>query len=222
VVWAVAKSLVFRYYRWSAVPEVLFAGRRGALAKANLLGSAISAGVLVWVWLAGFPRSIPVIDFLLCAVAGSAATAGRVIGEAASAGRRTAQDGVDLRSRRGGRHVAEGNAGKPRVGIQLRVRGRRSRDAGSTCVGTGSWGRERNCEKCGETGAQEILIALPSAAARGWRGVLIGATRRGYGFGRFPPWRKLSRARPATEIRDVDVQDLLCAHPCAWNNRDPA
>ena len=66
-VWVPVKVLVFRslgldrgWWRYSSVRDVV------RVAAANLAGSALACLVLLWIVPKGFPRSIYILDFLLC------------------------------------------------------------------------------------------------------------------------------------------------------------
>ncbi len=69
LVWVVAKTLVFRFYgldrgwwRFVSLPDVI------RLGMANVAGSSAAAVLIVWWAPAGFPRSVFLIDLLLCSV----------------------------------------------------------------------------------------------------------------------------------------------------------
>ena len=66
-IWVVVKSLTFGAFqldrgawRFASVPDIQ------RIAAANLIGSAISAAVILWFTPAGFPRSVLVLDLVLC------------------------------------------------------------------------------------------------------------------------------------------------------------
>jgi len=218
-VWAVVKSLVFRYLRVECRSLRFFSLVDAVrLAKANLLGSAISAVVLFAFGAPGFPRSILVIDFLLCAVAGSAAYGlVRVIAEAASAG---AADGgktvLIYGAGEAGVMLHRETLANPDLGYQVagfvdddpRMRGLYVR--GVRVFGPGAELRDI----VAETGAELILIALPSAGGEKLARVLGWCNQAGVRFRTIPALAEIVEGQArATEIRDVDVQDLLCRTP---------
>ena len=69
VVWVVVKLVVFRLHRlhrraWRcfSVDDVV------RLVRANAVGSLVSVIFLVWLVPPGFPRSIPILDLILCSL----------------------------------------------------------------------------------------------------------------------------------------------------------
>ncbi|MBI4874094.1 MAG: polysaccharide biosynthesis protein [Acidobacteria bacterium] len=222
-VWMAVKSAVYSSFglhrAWWRFFSLADATR---LAAANGFASVVSTLLLAALAPAGFPRSIPVIDFLLCLIAsGAVFGAARVMSESAAGG---AQDGARriliygageagvmlLRETRMNSAVGYSVQGfiDDDPGIRdLTVRGVRVLGSGSEL----KWIVRRD-------GIDEVVIAMPSATSGQLVRVLDACSSAGVPFRTLPTLAEVVEGRAqATEVRGVDVKDLLSRQPVRLN-----
>ena len=215
-VWIVTKSIVFRlraldrgWWRFVSVDDVIRIG------LGNVAGSAISLGVLGWFGPRGFPRSIYILDLVICFLI----TAGvrmmiRVIGEARQqrlcgpvlhraliygAG----QAGVtllrEIRSNRSLRYKACGFIDDDRQKHGLLIQG-------TKVLGCG----ENLHQIVRKHHVDTVLIALPSASGSDVARILRTCFDAGVSFRTIPSLGEVIESNGlAGQIRDVAVEDLL-------------
>ena len=215
-VWLLVKSAVFRvqkldrgWWRHASVPDMIRIG------VANLVGSILSAAVLLLVAPSGFPRSIYVMDFLLAANAtGGVRLLARIIRDSATKGK---ADGARKR-------VLVYGAGTAGVMLLREVRSN-PRLAYDVCgfidddprklgmrvqlipvVGAGS-----DLAAVAERHSiEEVLVAIPSASGKEMAAILQRCQDAGLACKTIPGLAQLIEGRHlAPQIRDVDVEDLL-------------
>jgi FlaA1/EpsC-like NDP-sugar epimerase len=215
-VWILVKSLVFRllgldrgWWRYVSLPDLV------RLAFANLAASAFSTGILLAVADKGFPRSIYILDFLLCANATIAVRAvARLVRDFAqsvksgSLGKRVVIYGAGqagdmlLREIRSNNRLAydvrgfiDDNPQKRGMKVQLvPVLG-----AGSDLAAIAS-----------RHSIDEVLIAIPSANGPQMTAILRACHDAGLTCKTIPGLGELiEESHLAPQIRDVDVADLL-------------
>ena len=219
-VWVVVKTVVFRllqldrgWWRYVSMPDLV------RVAFANFAASAVSAGILLAVAPKGFPRSIYILDFLLCA---NATIGIRVLARIIR--------GYVLRSKDDahGKRVVIYGAGQagdmllreirsnPRLAYDVRgfIDDNRSKVGMHvqlvTVLGTGS-------DLPAITGRQsidEVLIAIPSANGVQMTGILEFCHKAGLRCKTIPSLGELMEDdHLAGQIRDVAVEDLLGRTP---------
>jgi len=182
------------------------------LARTHAVASLIATAVILTFGAQSFPRSIPILDFVLCSLASAGMfLAGRTLLEK----NRGARPGE-------GRQVLIYGAG--RAGVMLlnelrmnrgyNVRGFIDDDAaiaGLHVQGVKVFGRGADLESAASrTGAIEILIAIPSATAEEMLEILKHCQKAGIRFRTVAALCEVVEGKGlASQIREVDVQDLL-------------
>ena len=213
--WLAVKLLVFYVYDLDRSSYKFFsAGDALRLARANVIGSVASACFLYLAVGASFPRSVLILDLLLCSLITAAGfLAGRVTLRAVV--KSGAQDreiliygavqaGVSL--------LAELRTNRK---LGYKVRGFVDDNAalagmlvqGVKVLGSGADLRAM----CARTGVKEILIAAPSADGRQMLEILERCQKAGVRFRTVATLGEIMEGKGiASQIREVDVQDLLC------------
>jgi FlaA1/EpsC-like NDP-sugar epimerase len=219
-VWIVAKAFLFRlhgldrgWWRYVAMADV---ARIGVV---NLLGSAASSVIIYSIAPPGFPRSVYLLDLLICSViTAGARMAVRMIAEAGSKRRETGEE----------RRVLIYGAGE--AGAMLLREIRSSRNHGYSAVGfVDDDPRKRGVRIQGTAvmGAgpelpmlatkhriDEILIAIPSAGGSVMTRILELCQSTGVKFRTVPCLADMIQGNGlAAQIRDVAVEDLLGRNP---------
>ena len=194
------------------------------LALANVTGSA-ACMVLILAFAPGFPRSIPIIDFLLCSIGTACVSlAGRAIRET-----------VVAAQRKKGRHVILYGAGAAGVTLLRELRANpglgynvfgfvddnpalaRMYVQGAPVLGRGS----DLAALATRTGVREVLIASPSASGEQMVRILNCCQEAGVRFRTVCPLGEMIEGKGlASQIRQVDVQDLLCRTPARLDHRE--
>jgi FlaA1/EpsC-like NDP-sugar epimerase len=216
----IVKSAVFRWYRldhgwWRfvSVYDVL------KLTRANMLASALSAVPIMMAMGPGYPRSVILLDFVLCLLATTGVrVGGRLIADSpagilgAGEGKRTVIYGAGvagvmlLRELRASRSLGYSLQGfvddnPNKQGIQI---------LGTPVLGAGASLKEvvRNGR------IHQVLIAIPSASRLEMTQILSHCHAAGVRFKTVPSLSEMiSGRRLSSQIRDVRVEDLLGRHP---------
>ncbi|MBI3697017.1 MAG: sugar transferase, partial [Acidobacteria bacterium] len=220
LIWAPVKVMVFRLLRldhgWWRFVSLADIGRIGA---GNLIGSAIGAGLILWLVPPGVPRSIYFLDFLICFLATSGvrmavrlAAEGVFQGRASGPGRRILIYGAGtagamlLREIRSDPKLAytvcgflDDNSQKKRLRLQ-----------GAPVLGSGAdLGRLAQEHKI-----DEVLIAIPSASGREMIRILEHSHAARVPCKTVPPLADfIEQNSLAKQIREVAVEDLLGRSP---------
>jgi len=217
--WALVKSLVFHFaqldrgwWRYASLPDLI------RLVVANLVGSAVACTGLLFFAPNGFPRSLYILDFLLCLLlTGGARMAARIVSEFS----RT-QNGA---ARKRTLIYGAGDAGitllrevyqNPALAYEIvgfiddSPAKARTRILNATVLGNGaklpSIVRARNI--------QTVLIALPSATGAEMTNILKHCHEAGVSYKTVPGLAQVIESSGlASQIRDVDVEDLLGRNP---------
>jgi FlaA1/EpsC-like NDP-sugar epimerase len=219
-VWLPVKLAAFQWYRlhrraWRffSVDDVL------QVCRANVAGAAFSLPLLILFAPAGFPRSIPVIDLLLCSLfVGTRYVMARLAHESRQS---READGTD-------RDVLIYGAGRAGVALLSEMRAnpalaynvlgfiddnpelRHIFVQGIKVLGRGT----ELHELVEKTGASEVLIALPSATAEQMYEILQHCQKAGVRFRTVATLGEIVDSKAIlTQMRDVDVQDLLSRDP---------
>jgi len=219
VVWVVVKLSIFRIHRlhrraWQffSVDDVV------RLARANIWATVLSTGVLYWLSPAGFPRSIPILDLIVCSLFfGVRFLSGRLMFEAT---RRDPQ--------RAGRGIVIYGAGRAGVALLTELRmnpalGYRVQGfiddnprlanvfvQGARVLGPGA----NLAAVVADIGVTEVLIAAPSATAEEMLRILRYCHESRVRFRTVAAISEAVEGKAMTaQIREVDVQDLLSRQP---------
>lgn len=223
--WIAVKLVVFHLYGLDRNAYRFFSAYDTLrLARANLMGSAVSA-VLIYV-IAGprFPRSIPIIDLLLC----SLITGGRFLVQRLRLQANTGSGGDP------GREVLIYGAGQ--AGVNLLTELRANRKLGYTVRGfidddpalAGIHMQGLQVLGSGaalpaisaRTGVKEVLIATPSANGEEMFRILQHCRDAKIRYRTVATLGEIIEGKAmAAQIRDVDVQDLLCRTPVRLDHR---
>ncbi len=214
-VWALVKVLVFHlfrldrgWWRYASVPDFL------RLALANVTGSAVACAVLLVAAPAGFPRSLYVLDFLLCSImTAGVRLAVRVVSELShhpngDGRKRTLIYGAGdagvalLREIRQNPTLAYAIVGfvddsPAKTGIRIQ---------GSPIFGTG----KSLADVVLAQNIELVLIALPSATGSEMTAVLQRCQQAGVSYKTIPGLAEVIESNGlASQIREVAVEDLL-------------
>ena len=218
-IWVLVKALVFRLYRldrgwWIHVslPDVIRIG------KGNLLASAASALVILAVAPSGFPRSIYLLDLLVCLhVTLALRLPIRMIGEAVAQSRRGETKRVLI--------YGAGKAGvmllrEIRMNPQLKYEvlgfiDDNPRKQGMMVQGVPVLsGGSGLVESVARRRIEEVLIAMPSASGSKLSRILELCHTAGVRYKTIPGLGEIIQgAGLATGIREVAVEDLLSRTP---------
>ena len=205
-------QLARRSWRFFSIDDML------QVCKANMIGSLLSLPLVLWLAPTGFPQSIPIMDLMLCSLfIGSRYLIARLLIEARQP--RVSTPGVNVliygAGRAGVALVSETRA-NPSLGYN--VLGFIDDDPKLTdffVYGTSVLGRGAQLKTiANRTGAREVLIALPSATAEEMVQVLHYCQQARVRFRTVATLGEIVESKEmATQIRDVDVQDLLSREP---------
>jgi FlaA1/EpsC-like NDP-sugar epimerase len=225
-IWVVVKFALFhlnglhrRWWRFFSVGDAV------RLGIANLGGSLGALAPILALTPKGFPRSLPIIDFFLCTVGtGWVFLARRAIGEAIA--------GANTRSGRNVIIYGAGSAGvtllrelRANPGLGYNVRGFVDDNPAMTgmfvqdtrVLGQGSL----LPDAIAKTRAEDVLIAIPSATGPQMVGILNFCQQAGVRFRTLSPLGEMIEGKGlAAQIRDVDVQDLLCRTPARLDHSE--
>lgn len=188
--------------------------------SANLVGSAAFAGVMWWVAGPSFPRSVYLIDFLVCFLACAAVRVSVRLYHEISAGQAT---------ERGAKGILIYGAGAAGAALVREIRGnpalgyrvlgfldddRNKRHLQFAGIPTLGSGREASAivdrYRRRRPSIEEIIIAMPSATAREMRDALANCRAAGVTCKTVPSMSELLTGTVlSSQIRNVSVQDLL-------------
>ncbi|MBY0508257.1 MAG: polysaccharide biosynthesis protein [Bryobacteraceae bacterium] len=219
VVWLCTKLAVFAWYRlhrraWRffSIDDVV------SLARANAVGSALSVVAIYCLAPTGFPRSIPILDFVLCSLfLAIRFLSGRIIFEAMNRERRLPGKGIVI-------------YGAGRAGVALSGELRMNPALGYEVVGfidddpklanvfiqgTPVLGAGVNLAAVVmDLGVTEVLIAMPSAKPERMLKILQYCQQARVPFRTVAAISEAVEGKAmAAQIREVDVQDLLSRDP---------
>jgi FlaA1/EpsC-like NDP-sugar epimerase len=185
-----------------------------ALVKAVTLGSLLFTATMVLFYGHGFPRSILILDWVLCIVfLAGIRLAARVLRELHhTEGLRKPRRALIIGAGDAGelliREIARNNAVNYQVaGLVDDDRAKQGRRIhGIEVLGT----VDQLPHLCRSKGVQELLIAMPSIGEKGRRRILEWCRRSGVAFKTVPPLHELllGRAR-VSQLEDVRPEDLL-------------
>jgi len=213
-----AYRLDFGWWRFVSVQDVL------NLTTANLMGSTLSAMVIMAIIGPSYPRSIILLDFVLCLLA---TTGVRICV------RLIADSTVKNADSAEGKQIVIYGAGA--AGVLLLRELRSNPSLGYTVLGfvddninkqdiqilgtpVLGFGHSLN-EIVGDYGINEILIAIPSATGPEMTEILGHCHAAGVRFKTVPSLSEMIRGRRlASQIRDVRVEDLLGRRPVHLEN----
>jgi len=225
-IWVVVKFAVFHlngvHRRWWRFFSVNDAVRLGI---ANVTGSLVAAAPIILLTPPGFPRSIPIVDFFLCSV-GTAWVflARRAIREAIAGG-----------NRREGRNIIIYGAGSAGVTLLREMRANPALGCvvcgfvddnpamkGMYVHGVRVMGRGSDLAAVvAKTGAEEVLIATPSASGDQMLRILNCCQEAGVHFRTVCTMGEMIEGKAlASQIREVDVHDLLCRTPARLDHHE--
>jgi FlaA1/EpsC-like NDP-sugar epimerase len=218
-IWILVKLTAFQWHqldrrswRFFSIDDML------QVCKANLIGSLLSLPLVLWLAPSGFPRSIPIVDLMLCSLfIGTRYLIARLVLEA-----------CQPKVTSPGANVLIYGAG--RAGVALLVETRANSSLGYNVFGfidddpkltdfmvygTSVLGRGAELQSiASRTGVREVLIALPSATAEEMVAILQYCQQARVRFRTVAALGEMMESKAiATQIRDVDVQDLLSRDP---------
>jgi FlaA1/EpsC-like NDP-sugar epimerase len=217
--WLAVKLAVFHRYSLDRSSYKFFSIEDAQrLMRANVVGSVVSAVLISLIAGPSFPRSVLILDLLLCTlITGCGFLAGRVNlhSEADS------EDGPC-------REILIYGAGQAGVNLLAELRANRKLgykvrgfiDDDPTLAGIFIQGFKvlgNGCDLkaiCARTGVKEVLIAAPSASAEQMLQILEYCRRAQVRYRTVATLGEIIEGKAmAAQIREVDVQDLLCRTP---------
>ncbi len=218
-IWILVKLTAFQWHqldrrawRFFSIDDML------QVCSANLIGSLLSLPLVLWLAPTGFPRSIPIMDLMLCSLfIGTRYLIARLVIQARQP--RAATPGTDVLI-----------YGAGRAGVALLAETRANSSLGYNVLGfidddpkltdfivysTSVLGRGAELKSiASRTGVREVLIALPSATAEEMVEILQYCQQARVRFRTVAALGEMVENKAiATQIRDVDVQDLLSRDP---------
>ena len=215
----IVKSAVFRWYRldhgwWRfiSVYDVL------KLTRANMVASALSAVLIMIAMAPGYPRSVILLDFILCLLATTGVrVGGRLIADSAEVpgaaeGKRTVIYGAGV----AGVMLLRELRANPALGYSVQgFVDDNPNKQGAQILGTPVLGTGDSIEELVRNGRiSEVLIAIPSASRPEMNRILGHCHSAGARFKTVPSLSEMIRGRRlASQIRDVQVEDLLGRNP---------
>lgn len=223
-VWLVVKGFVFHYsgldrggWRYVSTPDVV------RLGIANLLGSFLSLFFILFLAPSGFPRSVYVLDLLVCtcAIAGARLTA-RLLCDSVGRPANRAKRIVIYGAGKAGATLLSEIRNNPRLGYDVRgfidddqqkvgqmIQGIPVLGAGSDLTAIAS-----------KHTLEEVLIAMRSAPGSRMTLVLRSCHDAGLRCRTIPTLTEILETRALTpQIRDVAVEDLLGRTPVRLNEQ---
>jgi FlaA1/EpsC-like NDP-sugar epimerase len=225
-IWVAVKMAVFhlngvhrRWWRFFSVNDAV------QLGISNIAGSLLAAAPILSFAPAGFPRSIPVIDFFLCSVG----TAWVFLA------RRAIREAIAGAGKREGRTIVIYGAGSTGVTLLREMRANKSLGCsvvafvdddpamkGMYVQGVPVMGRGSDLSAAvAKTGAEEVLIAAPSASGEQMVRILNHCQEAGIRFRTVSPMGEMIEGKAlASQIREVDVHDLLCRTPARLDHHE--
>lgn len=219
VFWLVVKLAVFHIYDLDRSSYRFFSAHDALrLARANVIASIMSALLLCAIFGPSFPRAVLILDLVLCSfMTGSGFLAGRVTLQA------------DARTEAGEtREILIYGAGQAGVSLLAEFRANRKLGykvrgfiddnpalAGILVQGTKVLGSGSKLKAISaRTGVKEILIAAPSADAGQMLRIVQHCQDAQLRYRTIATMSEIIEGKAiASQIREVDVQDLLCRTP---------
>jgi FlaA1/EpsC-like NDP-sugar epimerase len=219
-IWLIAKAIVFRLYSldrgWWRFVSIHDVFRLGA---GNFIGSLASAVVILTLAPRGFPRSLYILDFLICfLVTSSVRVFTRIVQESLHDGRLTAGEKAVLIYGAGAAGVTLLREIRSNAALHYRVLGfvddnpekRGIVIQGTKVLGSGT----ALAALVLKHKIEEVLIALPSATGQEMTTILSRCHQAGVRCRTIPALAEMIEGRTlANQIRDVAVEDLLGRTP---------
>ena len=219
VIWVIVKLAAFQWYRLNQRAWRFFSVNDALqVCRANVAGALLSLPLLFFFAPAGFPRSIPIIDLMLCSLLIGA----RYLAE------RVAMESQTQNASPAGRDILIYGAGRAGVALLSEIRVNPALNCnmlgfiddnpalthiyvqGAKVLGTGA----KLSQIVARTGATEVLIALPSASAEQMFSILQHCQRAHVRFRTVATLGEMVDSKAiSAQMRDVDVQDLLSRDP---------
>jgi FlaA1/EpsC-like NDP-sugar epimerase len=216
----VVKTIVFRlrrldrgWWNYVSVQDALH------ITVTNVLGSAVSTAAIIAIAPAGFPRSVFILDFLLCLLATlGIRIAVRMVYEAAAQARGMSGTKNALIYGAGAAGLALLRELRSNPSLGYRARGfvdDNPHKVGANIQGVPVLGQGEDITIIvHKYGIEEVLIALPSASASEIAEILDRCRHAGVRCKTIPSMVEMIEGRGlATQIRDVAVEDLLGRRP---------
>jgi FlaA1/EpsC-like NDP-sugar epimerase len=223
-VWIVVKLITLRMFHIDRRSWKFFSAEDAVqLARANVAASIFSTMLLFLISPMGFPRSIPILDLLLCMLlSASAFLAWRIILERRSDKRQPGS--VDVLIYGAGRAgVALFSELRANGSLGYCVRGFVDDDpalAGMYVNGVSVYSGSRLSSVVQRTGVMDVLIAIPSATGDQMFQILQRCQQAGTRFRTVVTLGEIIEDKGiASQIREVDVQDLLPRTPEPLDHR---
>jgi FlaA1/EpsC-like NDP-sugar epimerase len=217
--WIVAKAMVFRIARLDRGSwQLVSLNDLPRLAVANLLGSVVGAFAILWLAPRGFPRSIYIVDLLVCfLLTVGVRLAARIFLEASKA-----------RASAATKRMLIYGAGDAGVSVLVEIRHNASlpykvigfidddpKKAGLDIYGANILGNGQELAAVvGKHRVDTILIAIPSASSQQMTQILRRCQEVGVPYKTVPGLGEIIKGNGLTkQIRDVAVEDLLGRSP---------
>jgi FlaA1/EpsC-like NDP-sugar epimerase len=219
-IWLIAKAIVFRlcgldrgWWRFVSIHDIF---RLGA---GNVIGSLASAGLILTLVPPGFPRSIYLLDLLICLLATTGVRVlTRIVQDSLLNGRETAGDKAVLIYGAGAAGVTLLREIRSNAALHYKVLGflddnpqkRGIVIQGVKVLGSGN----ALATLLLKHKVEEVLIALPSATGQEMTTILTRCHQAGVRCRTIPALAEMIEGRAlANQIRDVAVEDLLGRTP---------
>ena len=219
-IWLMAKTIVFRlcgldrgWWRFVSIHDVF---RIGA---GNFIGSLVSAGLILMLAPPGFPRSIHLLDLLICLLATTSVRVfTRIVQDSLYHGRATAGEKAVLIYGAGAAGVTLLREIRSNAALHYKVLGfvddnpqkRGIVIQGVKVLGSGN----ALAALILKHEIEEVLIALPSATGQEMTAILTRCHQAGVRCRTIPALAEIIEGRTlANQIRDVAVEDLLGRNP---------
>jgi FlaA1/EpsC-like NDP-sugar epimerase len=223
-VWVAVEALTYRAFRlagggWRfiSVHDVV------RMFWANLAACVASTGILLAVFGRNFPRSLYILDFLLCFLFSvSARAAVRIILEVSQPRRSSKKDRIFIYGA-GAAGVMVARECRSDPSMEYQICGFIDDDPlkiglviqGLNVLGPGT----ALCELAAKFQVHDVLIAIPSARGSQMQKILSYCADAQLHFHTIPPLSEIIRKRNlSTQIRDVTVEDLLNRTPVRLDN----
>jgi FlaA1/EpsC-like NDP-sugar epimerase len=225
-VWVVVKIIVFRIAKldrgWWRLVSLDDLPR---LAMGNLLGSSVGTLAILWLAPSGFPRSIYVLDLLVCSLlTAGVRLAARILFEA-SKSHPSADKKRTLIYGAGGAGVSLLVEIRHNAGLPYSVIGFIDDDPkktglvihGAKVLGNG----QKLAAVAGKDQVDMVLIAIPSASGQQMTQILRRCQKAGVSYKTVPSLGEIIDGNGlAKQVRDVAVEDLLGRSPARLDEKE--